>query len=246
MAKQEPSNPNTWRIPFLITATLLLVLVSAEIYFRIIPDNIENVGASLLIPKPSPSHQPPTEDDTIGSVFRKIDILEDMGPAGDEAWDSLLLPKKGGYIFARPEDPASNEAEPWGITMFHSLHCLSMLRSAIQEQQGENSSNAHVHNHNHNHTRRDGVEDVNHTVHCLSYLAQALTCCGDGTLEKAIHLDEPDRRFAINGQGVWHQCRDTSLLWDITMKSTREPVDRWVSRRGETVYSVWGKGGRTN
>ncbi|GAD94989.1 15-hydroxyprostaglandin dehydrogenase, putative [Paecilomyces variotii No. 5] len=128
MATLETPSTNNWRSSFLITATLLFILIIAEIYFRIIPGYLENVGPGPLSPIKPTSRHISEEDDMFGTIFRKIDVLEDMGSAGDEAWNSLLIPEGGGYIFARPEDPSATEAEPWGVTMFHSLHCLSMLR----------------------------------------------------------------------------------------------------------------------
>lgn len=170
MVTYETPNTNIWRTSFLITAALLVVLFIGEIYFRIIPGYIENVGPGLLSPIRSTSHQTSGQDNTIGSVFRKIDVLEDMGAAGDEAWSSLLLPQGGGYILARPEDPSATEAEPWGVTMFHSLHCLGILRNAIQEQNGLRTGEGR--DHSRNHTKRGGDGDESHTAHCLSYIAQ--------------------------------------------------------------------------
>ena len=68
----------------------------------------------------------------------------------DHLWEEELLTKSGGFI----TDPSSSghDGEPSyaGISMFHQLHCLSMIRMAL----------------------KDSGERMPHLTHCLDYLRQ--------------------------------------------------------------------------
>lgn len=68
----------------------------------------------------------------------------------DHLWEEELLTKSGGFI----TDPSSSghDGDPSyaGISMFHQLHCLSMIRMAL----------------------KDSGERMPHLTHCLDYLRQ--------------------------------------------------------------------------
>lgn len=69
----------------------------------------------------------------------------------DHLWEEELLTKSGGFI----TDPSSSGHDPSyaGISMFHQLHCLSMIRMAL----------------------KDSGERMPHLTHCLDYLRQVRT-----------------------------------------------------------------------
>lgn len=54
--------------------------------------------------------------------------------------------------------------------------------------------------------QHNAVED-DHISHCFDYLRQAIMCAGDSTLEWP-RIESDGRRFAVDGWGVQHQCRD--------------------------------------
>ncbi|KAF2101281.1 hypothetical protein NA57DRAFT_72723 [Rhizodiscina lignyota] len=126
------------------------------------------------------------------------DTLSFGGPRSrftDKNWASLI-PQGGGFIpfrnpeaYGMPSDtrqsntdistildtdgmPTANATTPsvqfWGVSVFHQLHCLSMLRKIYWND-------------------RKGIpmerEFVDHAAHCFDFLRQALSCYSDTTLE---------------------------------------------------------------
>ena len=108
------------------------------------------------------------------TLFRERPILEDLSPSADEAWEQTLLTRKGGFLWVEFNETSS---EAWGISMFHALHCLKMLRivvrssemmkSVVKESRGASDNG-----------RQDGGNskhpDMNplHIGHCVGYIAQ--------------------------------------------------------------------------
>ena len=66
--------------------------------------------------------------------------------------------------------------EGWGVSMFHSLHCLSMLRHELKHYWSVNKGMAHGHQ---SRPRLETVayeenhqSEVSHLKHCLAYIAE--------------------------------------------------------------------------
>lgn len=59
----------------------------------------------------------------------------DLSRAGDANW-TALLPPNGGFVVQKLDGRRSRMA---GVTMFHQLHCLQMIRGAIQDLREENT-----------------------------------------------------------------------------------------------------------
>jgi hypothetical protein len=70
--------------------------------------------------------------------------------------------------------------------MFHQMHCLQMIRSAIVQG-----------------------DPGHHTRHCLNLLRQAILCASDITLDP-INLGTD----GTDGIGVVHVCRDWEKVYD--------------------------------
>ena len=114
-------------------------------------------------------------------------------------------------------DATSDEPKGYGVSMFHQLHCLTMIRkmllhqpmSAGMEAQGE-----------------AWLKDPKHWTHCLEYLVQAILCAADDTLEEP----KPTKNFmgdvvdGIDGMGHTHQCRNATRLWEKVIESDQNPV----------------------
>ncbi|KAE9964350.1 hypothetical protein BLS_008442 [Venturia inaequalis] len=60
----------------------------------------------------------------------------DLSPSADGNWTSLL-PPNGGFLSQRVGKKEDGHYEMVGLTMFHQLHCLSMIRGALQQQQSK-------------------------------------------------------------------------------------------------------------
>lgn len=124
-------------------------------------------------------------------TFKRNEEFFDLSPAGDKNW-SEILPPDGGFVVQRIGD----KRRMAGVTMFHQLHCLQMIRHAIQDLQKENRNirrhldhddgdfkvdeAEHVSEDGHSaHDEADlgrpgaqGGHDSMHWVHCLDYLMQ--------------------------------------------------------------------------
>lgn len=102
--------------------------------------------------------------------FTQLNALEDLSDQSNQRWISTVMPKNEGFISMRHNDTYNIN---WGISMFHQLHCLSLLRAILQREM----SNQPKHGHS---TERDKHHDEHflhssHLPHCVGYLAQVLT-----------------------------------------------------------------------
>jgi hypothetical protein len=116
-------------------------------------------------------------------TFSQRDEFFDLSPAGDANW-TALLPPNGGFVSHQTKN---GNYEMAGLTMFHQLHCLQMIRAAFQDSfsEGKEALDADLmskdagmgdvgleHN-TKNKVKRHGPHlDQEHWVHCLDYLMQ--------------------------------------------------------------------------
>ncbi|KAM3511388.1 hypothetical protein MY11210_004997 [Beauveria gryllotalpidicola] len=104
-------------------------------------------------------------------------------------------PRELGLVGGFPLGEEANEERPregYGISMFHQIHCLVALRTAI----------------------RTRTFDDQHLDHCLDYLRQAIMCTGDTTLEKVVVDDNGQFKPDIDGWGTVHECRSWHMLFE--------------------------------
>lgn len=97
-------------------------------------------------------------------TFERINALEDLSENGDIAWLTQTSTSKGGFIRVRRNETM---IENWGITVFHALHCLGIIRDALRSLDHQSDSATKSGQPSHRHSL-----DTEHTLHCLSYLAQ--------------------------------------------------------------------------
>lgn len=99
-------------------------------------------------------------------VFDANPVLEDMSPENDELWSSTLTTARDGFIWVKHNETFNYQM---GISMFHGLHCLKMLRAMLQ-------SKMHQHPDATSSSENDQAEThflhETHMPHCISYLAQ--------------------------------------------------------------------------
>ena len=128
-------------------------------------------------------------------TFESIDGIYDVG--SDEDWDALL-PRGDGFLYPQDVEP---DAILYGVSMFHQLHCVDMLRKIyIYAKNGELAAHA---------------KDEMHTLHCLGYLRQGILCSADTTLEKLYRVERNSTKVPLmttDGMGFTHRCRDASPL----------------------------------
>jgi hypothetical protein len=84
---------------------------------------------------------------TVATIYKPSRGLEDVSPAGDDAWSALMTARVGQTGSLRKDvislrltntkgsflRIARNETFDfgWGVSMYHSLHCLSMVRTGV-------------------------------------------------------------------------------------------------------------------
>lgn len=84
----------------------------------------------------------------------------------DHLWDELLTPN-GGFIMKKDE---KNIVHQYGLSMFHQLHCLAMIRTALQEALSLNDMSK-IHS-RHEHSAQQLTDGSPHWLHCFDYLRQ--------------------------------------------------------------------------
>lgn len=171
----------------MVAIFVLIALLVIDVSVRLVQFNVqehERVGIFQFIPHKT-SKAPATDDLTKaktadsdpkdcrlgdsspGMTFIHNKATADMGSLGNTIWDSML-PDGGGFLLQTGHDTKS-PSTPYGVSMFHGLHCLQIIRNKIQELlalNGEsNITPSHVHAHFHS------VEPMHYT-HCLEYIAQ--------------------------------------------------------------------------
>lgn len=102
--------------------------------------------------------------DPITRTFERNNALEDLSETGDIAWLTQTSTPKGGFIRVRRNETM---IENWGVTVFHALHCLAIIRDALRSVDHQTDSATRSSQPSHRHSL-----DTEHTLHCLSYLAQ--------------------------------------------------------------------------
>ncbi|EIN10127.1 hypothetical protein PUNSTDRAFT_32734, partial [Punctularia strigosozonata HHB-11173 SS5] len=123
-------------------------------------------------------------------------------PASAAEWALLqMIPTHQGYV------RLGAEKRLFLVGMFHSLHCMDMIRRGLL-----------------NYT--DELADPPHVQHCMTYVRQLLLCGADDTLEPG---DFATRNFSIRDGGSRHtrQCRD----WSAVYRGVDENYQEWRAWR---------------
>ena len=81
----------------------------------------------------------------------------------DRVWQDLVTPN-GGFFF---EKSPAGKVIFYGISMFHQLHCLGIIRSALQQAIPGHAHAIRDEAHHHG-----DHQDPNHMLHCVDYIRQ--------------------------------------------------------------------------
>ncbi|KAI1440842.1 hypothetical protein F5Y02DRAFT_431711 [Annulohypoxylon stygium] len=133
-------------------------------------------------------------------------------------WEDLLTPN-GGFLMVREKNGEINQI---GVSMFHQLHCLSMVRAMLLK------GDTHMdHNHVESRDMNQGAKDRGHFLHCFDYIVQAILCTADDALERSGKVSVPGggQVGGINGVGQTHSCRNSTALYDYVLRSEKTPVE---------------------
>ncbi|KAH7919979.1 hypothetical protein BV22DRAFT_1040402, partial [Leucogyrophana mollusca] len=96
-----------------------------------------------------------------------------------------LFPRANGFV------KLGKQGRTFGVSMFHQMHCLMMIRKAVIEKDSADS----------------------HTHHCLNFIRQAILCASDTTLDP-LRNDGHGKLRGSDGVSVVHVCRDWEKVYD--------------------------------
>ncbi|CAN9228036.1 unnamed protein product [Alternaria sp. RS040] len=186
-------------------------------------------GANCHCPKPKECIEPPPSRKLFPKKFAEVPNLRFQGTSADDArkidWESQLLTPNGGFLMVEEWD---YKVQGYGVSMFHQLHCLTMIRTMLL---GGEMSTAHEAKGN------EWKADPLHFLHCLDYMAQAILCAADDTLEKPTKTMnwKGNEVEGIDGMGHTHQCRNATMLHERVLGSELSPV-KAASIGRDTVF----------
>lgn len=94
----------------------------------------------------------------------------------------------------------------YSVAVFHQMHCLGQLRrfswmflDAITKNNTDEQAAITEMFENQNH--------ASHLHHCFDYLRQTIACGGDMSMEWP-RTEKDGRRFAVDGWGIPHECKN--------------------------------------
>lgn len=133
-------------LPFIAPVQKLIV-------YQVCPEAKGNTAGATI--------QNPATCDLYPKVFEPIPALEAaIGDPEDVNWDEYLLTPNGGFIMV---DEGDGVTKGYGVTMFHQLHCLGMIRTMLF---------GGAMNHDHEVQGAEWSKNPLHFLHCLDYIAQ--------------------------------------------------------------------------
>ncbi|KAF9066915.1 hypothetical protein BDP27DRAFT_1296762 [Rhodocollybia butyracea] len=188
-----------WALPRTIVIALIFSLLASCIMnllvtFKLLWETSENMDSHSYegndYPVMLPLHVPP--------VALTFETSEPFSLAGFESWAQWramdVFPKGNGFVKLGPK------GRPFGISMFHQMHCLQILRNTIL------------------------MNDVSdHTEHCLNFLRQAVLCASDTTLD-ALDVDVNGTLKGTDGIGQTHICRNWETVFEFVHQNQLSPA----------------------
>lgn len=166
---RQPSN--NWL--FAIILWLLFSLLAVPITIFALSDSarsafLGHIESRLCYSSTSLPSSPEPSISPLIKTFRAFEKLEDLSPSNDKNWETAVFNGSKGVIWVTHNGTFN---QPWGVSMLHALHCLKMLRSAIQSQDSATSSWPTFHS---QHTNPQGSTQLglDHLGHCIGYIAQ--------------------------------------------------------------------------
>jgi hypothetical protein len=162
-----------------------------------------------------------TDTDSRTVSYRDVtfepDLRFDDDPGVDSAW-SEMMPLGKGFFKVPPEyqqglgpgKPMDEEGSEYGMTVFHQLHCLAIIRATLNSlRAGDNHSDYMVHaDHCVDYIRQVCTRYRSHKLHQLT--RQGLMCSADLTIEHYGELENGKLASAVDGWYINHKCKD----WD--------------------------------
>ncbi|KAI9727600.1 MAG: hypothetical protein M1834_008040 [Cirrosporium novae-zelandiae] len=142
--------------------------------------------------------------------FAKDHRFMNMSHAYDSFW-SDPNPNKD-FLLVKDDNGTDH---PWRISMFHQLHCLAIIRTAMQGYMEGGKSMEH----GHGYKKGPGIREAEILknadapwLYCFNYLRQTILCAADSTLEPL----KKSHKYRINLDGLEEDrvCRNSDALYD--------------------------------
>ncbi|KAI8626642.1 hypothetical protein F5Y19DRAFT_216915 [Xylariaceae sp. FL1651] len=151
--------------------------------------------------------------------FEEHAAYQNLSRTYDTLWNELV-PENGGFY---PEQDSNGKVVAKGLSMFHQLHCLAMIRISLQRAMGfinntDVMSASHAHHHDHPDSSIE--EETEHVLHCFDYIRQVMLCMADETVED-VSEEAKDGRPIVTGM-VERKCKDPLPLYEKASMSPRD------------------------
>ena len=185
--------------PYLIILIVIVLVVFGLLLHQEITSEFVYLKQSLLqhqpvVTQPFPSR--PLLDNALltGDALdsprtQSVDFYEhyeyqNLSHASDHLWDELLTPN-GGFLAGLDD---AGQPHRYGISMFHQLHCVAMLRMVVQSLMFGDEAGSTAHAKHGSHMNKKNVLsgkygaahndlDSEHWLHCFDYLRQVRRPC---------------------------------------------------------------------
>jgi len=103
-------------------------------------------------------------------TFQELRKLEDLSYDADKNWATTLSTPKGGFLWMKYNE-SINEA--WGVSMFHAIHCLTLIRNIVQASANVSGLHESIKDGHADHIPAGHPQmDLTHVGHCFSYISQ--------------------------------------------------------------------------
>ncbi|KAG1861300.1 hypothetical protein F4604DRAFT_1587943 [Suillus subluteus] len=186
------------------SALIISILLNILTMLRLQPASLDDREYSY-IGEDYPTELP-LRLDTVALKFNESDHYGTSDEKAWAEWKSLdHFPHGHGFVRLGPD------RRLFGISMFHQIHCLQMIRLALIF--GPNG----------------------HSGHCMNILRQGILCNADITLDPLV-TDPDGSMTGTDGLNVIHVCRDWSQLYDYIIENQNGPL--WWEEQQEQQMAL--------
>ena len=164
LATPKPNSPAYIALLLLTITIFLLVLVTTLLLLLPFPFPFSAANSDRC-QKFLPLHH----DRSFVRTYHEDPILTKttLDSLSQPSWETYLLPRHGGGQIFNAKPGSDKIIDHYGISMFHQLHCLIMLRGVLFPETSQRSENSSTVPH-----RGDKESDEAHWAHCFDYIAQ--------------------------------------------------------------------------
>jgi len=170
MGFAQSVGPRTFAYPLLFITVISILLIVFHNQFHL-------GGLSEIIYRCPKSGAKAIQPEFLGPHVRWFHAPDDESadvPGAHTLLDDARLSLNGGFL--RLREP-SGRVGFYGVSMFHQLHCVQMLRNHITGNasgHGNHQGHGRSKRHGNDHGRKIVQDELtpDHLVHCLDYLAQ--------------------------------------------------------------------------